>query len=224
MDDVTRNRIDAFDRCSQWFIDNAVGVNSNTKLKNLVVDFDAKLATLHTEAGEQSGAVSESEEQTGVKGDSREDCIAIAIKVNKAAKAAEIEQPGIQARYPYPRNLNDEDLVNLLRSYAIGGVDDDQIIRDYGAPTDWVAQCTALANAFEAAGQAQAAAKGDKVGKRALVLSRRPTDAAQTHRRLHHRKRRRKRRRRPRLVEISLTRRGSTKEKSATANALGHDG
>ena len=28
-----------------------------------------------------------------------------------------------------------------------------------------------MANAFEAAGQAQAAAKGDKVGKRALVLS-----------------------------------------------------
>ena len=171
MDDVTRNRIDAFDRCAQWFIDNATGVNSNIKLKNLAVDFDAKLATLHTEAGEQSGAVSESEEQTGVKGDSREDCIAIAIKVNKAAKAAEIEQPGIQARYPYPRNLNDEDLVNLLRSYAIGGVDDSQILQDYGAPANWVAECTSMANAFEAAGQAQAAAKGDKVGKRALVLS-----------------------------------------------------
>ncbi|MCC7309249.1 MAG: hypothetical protein IT173_16935 [Acidobacteria bacterium] len=27
MDDVTRNRIDAFDRCEQWFDDNAVGVS-----------------------------------------------------------------------------------------------------------------------------------------------------------------------------------------------------
>ena len=171
MDDVTRNRIDAFDRCSQWFIDNAAGVNSNVKLKNLAVDFNTDLTTLHTEAGEQSGAVSESEEQTDVKGTSREDCVAIAQKVSRAAKAAEPEQPGIQARYPYPRNLNDEDLVNLLRSYAIGGATDNQILQDYSAPADWVTQCTAKANAFEAAGQAQAAAQGDKIGKRALILS-----------------------------------------------------
>jgi len=171
MDDVTRNRIDAFDRCEQWFDDNSAGVNSNNKLKNLVLDFDAKLATLHDSAGEQSGALSESEEQTDVKGDNREDCVAIAQKVSRAAKAAEPEQSGIQARYPYPRNLNDEDLVNLLRSFAIGGATDDQIIQDYGAPPNWVAECTARADAFEAASQAQASAQGDKVGKRALVLS-----------------------------------------------------
>jgi len=97
--------------------------------------------------------------------------INIGYSRNRAAKAAEIEQPGIQARYPYPRNLNDEVLINLLRSFAIGGATDDQIIHDYGAPTDWVAQCTAKANAFEAAAQAQASAQGGKVGKRALVLS-----------------------------------------------------
>lgn len=171
MDDVTRNRIDAFDRCEQWFDDNSTGVDAVAKLKLLAVDFKAKLTTLHDTAGEQSGAVSESEEQTDVKGVSREDCVALAQKVSRAAKAAEIEQPGIQARYPYPRNLNDEDLVNLLRSFAIGGATDDQIIQEYAAPADWVAQCTAKADAFEAASQAQASAQGGKVGKRALVLS-----------------------------------------------------
>lgn len=45
------------------------------------------------------------------------------------------------------------------------------MIQDYGAPTNWVQQCTDKANAFEAASQAQAAAQGDKIGKRALVLS-----------------------------------------------------
>jgi len=171
MDDVTRNRIDAFDRCLQWFTDYAAGVNAIGKLKNLVIDFTAKLTLLHDTAGEQSGAVNESVEQTGVKDVSREDCVALAQKVSRAAKAAEVEQPGIQARYPYPRNLNDEDLVNLLRSFAIGGATDDQIIQDYMAPADWVAQCTAKADAFEAASQAQASAQGGKVGKRALVLS-----------------------------------------------------
>lgn len=171
MDDVTRNRIDAFDRCEQWFDDHATGVNAINKLKTLVIDFKAKLTTLHDTAGEQTGAVSESEEQTDVKGVSREDCVALAQKVSRAAKAAEIEQPGIQARYPYPRNLNDEDLVNLLRGFAIGGATDSQIIQDYAAPADWVTQCTAKADAFEAASQAQAAAQGGKVGKRALVLS-----------------------------------------------------
>lgn len=82
-----------------------------------------------------------------------------------------VNNPGIQARYPYPRNLNDEDLVALLRSYAIGGATDNQIIQDYGAPADWVAQCTARADEFEAASNAQSSAQGSKVGKRALILS-----------------------------------------------------
>ena len=171
MDDVTRNRMDAFDRSKQWFSNHDAGVNSNGKLKTNRQAFDAELADLHAVVGEQTAAVSESEEQTGVKAVDREDCVQIAVKVNKAAKAAVIEQPGIQARYPYPRNLNDEDLVALLRSYAIGGATDDQIIRDYGAPSDWVAQCTDNANAFETASNAQSSAHGDKVGKRALILS-----------------------------------------------------
>ncbi len=171
MDDVTRRRIEAFDRSKQWFIDHDAGVNSNLKLKTNRQAFDAELTALQAEVGEQTAAVSESQEQTEVKATDREDCVQIAVKVNIAANGAEIEQPGIQARYPYPRNLNDEDLVALLRSYAIGGVTDDQIIQDYAAPADWVAQCTARADEFEAASNAQSSAQGSKVGKRASILA-----------------------------------------------------
>ena len=171
MDDVTRRRIESFDGCEQWFIDHAAGIDANIMFKTKRNLFVAKLGDLRTTVGAQAGAVSESEEQTGVKGADREDCVEIAVKVNLAAKAAEPDQPGIQSRYPYPRNLNDEDLVALLRSYAIGGATDNQIIQDYGAPVDWVAQCTDNANAFEAAGAAQSSAQDSKVGKRALILA-----------------------------------------------------
>lgn len=171
MDDKTRNRVDAFERCDQWFTDHSAQVNSNTKLKNVVSDFSAKLADLHNAAAQEAGAADESKQNTNEKGGSREECIAIAMKVNHAAKAAEIEAPGIATRYPNPKSANDEDLVNLLRSYAIGGAADETIIEAYGAPHDWPALCTNAATAFEAAEMAQSAAKSDRVGSRALILS-----------------------------------------------------
>ncbi len=171
MDNVTRRRIESLDRCDTWFTDNAAGVALNVKLAANKTGFVAKLAALRANVGMQTAVVSESFEQTNVKGGGREDCVEIAVKVNRSAKAAEPEQPGIQARYPYPRNLNDEDLIALLRSYAIGGVTDNQIIQDYGAPADWVLQCTDKANAFEAAASAQSSAQGQKVGKRAAILA-----------------------------------------------------
>ena len=171
MDDVTRRRIESFDQCEQWFTNYAIGVNAHNKLKITKDAFAAKLGGLHGNVGGRSAAVSESAEQTGVKGVGREDCVEIAAKVNRAAKAAEPETPGIQARYPYPRNLNDVDLIALLRSYAIGGATDKQIIIDYGAPADWVPQCTDKANAFEAAAFAQSSAQGQKVGKHAAILA-----------------------------------------------------
>ncbi|HMU34666.1 MAG TPA: hypothetical protein PKC89_12470 [Pyrinomonadaceae bacterium] len=51
MDDVTRNRIDAFDRCEQWFAYNAAGVNTIGKLKNLALEVKTKLTTLDDTAG-----------------------------------------------------------------------------------------------------------------------------------------------------------------------------
>jgi len=51
MDDVTRKRIDAFDRCEHWFDDNAAGVNTIGKLKNLTLEFKTKLSTLQNTAG-----------------------------------------------------------------------------------------------------------------------------------------------------------------------------
>ena len=171
MDDVTRWRIESFDRRAQWFADHSAGVNANGKLKTNVADFTPKLAALHTEVGTHAGAESEGKEQTGVKADSREDGVAIAVKVSIAAEGAEIEQPGIQARYPYPRGLNLIDLVALLRSYAIGGATDEAILIAYAAPADWVAQCTNTANAIEAAGLTQASAKEQKVGSRASYLA-----------------------------------------------------
>lgn len=63
MDDVTRNRIAAFDRCEQWFHYNAAGVNTIGKLKNLALEFKTKLSTLQNTTGAHSGAVSESQEQ-----------------------------------------------------------------------------------------------------------------------------------------------------------------
>lgn len=171
MDDITRWRIESFDRDAQWFADHSTGVDSNGKLKDTKNAFVAKLADLHTEVGTHAAAESEGKEQTEVKADSREDGILIADKVHTAAKGAEIEQPAIEARYPRPRNLNLEDLIALLRSFAIGGAQDEDIIKAYGAPDDWVAQCTATANAIEAAGLAQSSAKEQKVGTRASILA-----------------------------------------------------
>lgn len=48
---------------------------------------------------------------------------------------------------------------------------DNKIIQDYGAPVDWVQQCTDKADAFEAAASAQSSPRGQKVGKRAVILA-----------------------------------------------------
>ena len=171
MDDVTRNRIESFDDRKAWFDDHTTVVDTNLKLKNLRdTEIFPKLIALHGETGTHAGAESEGEEQTDVKDVSRETGIAIARKVSIAAEAAEIEQPGIQARYPRPRGLSFEDLVNLLRGFVIGGNTDEDILKDYGAPADWVAQCTAAANAIEAAGLTQASAQEQRIGSRAAYL------------------------------------------------------
>ena len=171
MDDVSRNRIESFDNRKQWIVDHKTGVDTNTKLQDLrTVIFD-KLAALHTEVGAHAGAASEGHEQTEVKADSREDGVQIAVSVREAALAAASEQPGIDARYPYPRFLNLEDLVALLRSYAIGGATDAAIITAYGAPADWVTQCTGRADDIEAASNAQASATEQRIGSRASYLA-----------------------------------------------------
>ena len=82
MDDVTRNRIESFDRCEQWFTDHSAVIGASDKLKTNKNEFVDELALLRTDVGSQTAAISESEEQTDVKFASRED----GVDASKLAK------------------------------------------------------------------------------------------------------------------------------------------
>lgn len=59
------------------------------------------------------------------------------------------------------------------RSFALGGVQDSQLLIDYGAPATWVADITAACDAWEADMGQQDSAVGTRVGKGAELTAKR---------------------------------------------------
>ncbi len=170
MNDYIRRNLECGQRCRQWFIDfKALITGGIFKAKSIAMT--AKVDELETTAGEQEAAESEGYSATDVKGSERSDLEDEMDPVRTAARAAEFDIPGTRDRYRFNRGMSHQQLLAAGRSFAIGGATDDAIIAAYGAPVDWIAQCDANADAFEAVTQLQSQATGEKVGKRALTLA-----------------------------------------------------
>lgn len=162
MNDKNRRRYEACKRCVQWSVDYAAGIPGGSMIATKFADLSAKVDEIEAKAGSQISAVASSGEEFGQKDISREDLVEGCSRVANAARAAEPDNPGIQDRFRFRRNLNDADLLATARSFVEGNAEWGAIIKDYGGGNTWAADLTALADAFEAAINEAASAAGSR--------------------------------------------------------------
>lgn len=167
MNDFLRRNLESGQRCRQWFTDYSplipVGSIFETKANALT----AKVTVIEDTAGQQEAAKSEGFSATDVKGSERQDLLDVMSPVRDAARAADADHPGTRDRYRYTANMPDLTLLAAGRSFSAGGVDDDTLLKDYGAPNHWATIISGACDAFEATFGAQDSAKGESVAKNA---------------------------------------------------------
>lgn len=169
MNDKNRRRYEACKRCVQWAIDYAAGLPGAGAIVTKFAALAAKVNEIEALAGAQMTAIGESGQEFDQKGGSREDLIDPMTRVANAARAAEPDFPGIQARFRFRRNLNDADLLAKSRSFIEAENDFSSIIEEYGGGTSWVADLTAAADAFEAAINEASSAVGSRSATTAQI-------------------------------------------------------
>lgn len=173
MNDYTRRCLEAGQRCRQWKVDYAALIPDGTIFKDKANQMKTAVDDMETIAGQMAAAGAEAGGATTEKSVGREDVIATLEPVRNAARAAEPDHPGIQTRYRFNRNLNNEDLLAVSRSFVEGAAQDLDLLKDYGAPDKWDEHITEAANAWEADMAAQDSAQGTSVAKHAELTAKR---------------------------------------------------
>ena len=167
MNDKNRRYLEAGQRCRQWIVDFAALIPGGSMFETKCATFTELVDELETLSGEVEAFVGEGLSATDVKGSERLDLLDIMEKVRDAARAAEPDHPGTRDRYRYTTNMSHQALLAAGRSFAAGGVEDKNLLIDYGAPGSWVVDVTAACDAFEAAFGQQDSAVGSRIAKNA---------------------------------------------------------
>ena len=151
MNDKNRWRVEAGQRCVQWIADHSAGIPVLSVFETKALLLGTKVSQIQTIAGQQIAAGAAMGAETEQKGNSREDLMDKMTFIANAARAAEPDNPGIQDRFRYRRNLNDADLLATARSFVNGDAEWGAILVAFGAGATWAADLTTLADDFETA-------------------------------------------------------------------------
>lgn len=169
MNDQERNYFECFQSMAKYGIEfaadfaaNAVAVAQFALLATIVAAIEAAGGQLLGSRGEYSAEVAQ-------KSLAREALREWMSQLAKTARGMVYAFPGIDDIFRMPRNRNDTDLLTGARAMIDAGSTWEDQMKDYGMPNTWIADGTALANAFEDAMEEAAVAKAEKVGKGALV-------------------------------------------------------
>lgn len=169
MNDKDRRRHESCTRSVQFGIDYASGMTPGSK----IAEKFALLGTLNDEAevfaGQQAAAAGTSASEFEGKDFDREGMADILTAVANAARAAEPDHPGYQARFRYDRNLNDVDTVATANSFLAATPTEVATLIDYTAPIKWVDNLTTAVVTFNTGSGAATTAFDSKVATTAEI-------------------------------------------------------
>ncbi len=151
MNDQNRRELESGQRCRQWIADNSALIPAGSIFATKTDALTALVDGIETSAGGLASAVGEGLSATDVKGSERQDLLDAMEPVRDAARAAEYDVPGTRDRYRYNVAMSHHDLLAAGRSFAAGGVDDQTLLENWGAPLKWPLRVTNACDAFEAA-------------------------------------------------------------------------
>ena len=167
MNDYIRRNLESGQRCRQWFIDFVALIPAGSVFETKSTAMTAQVGEIEAISGQQEAAKSEGLSATDVKGSERQDLLDAMEPVRNAARAADPDHPGTRDRYRYTANMSDLALLAAGRSFAEGGVTDEDLLESYGAPDKWPQAVTTACDAFEASFGPQDSAKGQSVAMNA---------------------------------------------------------
>ena len=171
MNDYIRRNLESGQRCRQWFIDFVALIPAGSVFETKSTAMTAQVGEIEDISGQQEAAKSEGLSATDVKGSERQDLLDAMDPVRNAARAADPDHPGTRDRYRYTANMSDLALLAAGRSFAEGGVTDEDLLESYGAPDKWPQAVTTACDAFEASFGPQDSAKGQSVAKNAELYA-----------------------------------------------------
>ena len=171
MNDYIRRNLESGQRCRQWFIDFVALIPAGSVFETKSTAMTAQVGEIEAISGQQEAAKSEGLSATDVKGSERQDLLDAMEPVRNAARAADPDHPGTRDRYRYTANMSDLALLAAGRSFAEGGVTDEDLLESYGAPIKWPQAVTTACDAFEASFGPQDSAKGQSVAMNAELYA-----------------------------------------------------
>ncbi|HEV7701748.1 MAG TPA: hypothetical protein VGO43_16065 [Pyrinomonadaceae bacterium] len=169
MNDKTRVRYEACKRVAQFGVDHAADIPAGSILETKFADIAAKVDEIETLAGHLSEAGGKADQQFQLKAVAREDLNDLLTSVANAARAAEPEHPGTQARFRFNRNLNDADLLAAGNSFHTATAPERATLISYGASATWFADLNDAITAFDTAFSSAAGADAATVAANAEV-------------------------------------------------------
>ncbi|MFL6374711.1 MAG: hypothetical protein ACJ73D_08610 [Pyrinomonadaceae bacterium] len=146
MNDKDRVRYEACKRSAQFGIDNPAP--AGTIIQTKFTDLGSKVGEIETMMGNETEAEAKADERFQLKDVSREDLIEQMSRVANAARAAEPDNPGVQARFRFRRAMNDADLLAACNSFLTATAAEQTMLISYGAAANWHADMTDIHDAF----------------------------------------------------------------------------
>ncbi|MBV9242647.1 MAG: hypothetical protein JO314_11625 [Acidobacteria bacterium] len=164
MNDRDRVRYEACKRSAQIGKDYVALVPPASIFSQKFADLDAKVTEFENSTGAHDAAVGTAAQKFDLKGLGREDLIDLMTLIANAARAAEPDNPGTQARFRFNRALSDADLLAAANNFLAASPADITLLTDWGAPTGWHLQLNSAKTAFDTGYNAAASAQDAKVG------------------------------------------------------------
>jgi hypothetical protein len=170
MKDINRFYWEASNRSVKWAADHpAIVAAAAPMVATKFTLLGTQAGNVETLAGEQMGTKASASSEVDQKAAARLALRENVGQISDIAEAAENDNPGVQAIFAVPRNLNDADLLALAHAFITAGNTWEDVIKNFGMPASWIGDLTTLADAFEAAIGETDSAQESKVGKTAGI-------------------------------------------------------
>jgi len=169
MNDSGRRYYERLFRVKQFGIDNAADftgiATAQFALVATIVD------EVEAESAAQQAGFGEASQQFEIKDTIREQLRDEMSVISRTSKSMEYAIDGISNKFRFQRNLNDADLLAKARAFIVEAGPYKSEFEAYGLAPDFIANLTALADAFEASFGATASATAEHVAATAETSS-----------------------------------------------------
>lgn len=170
MRDIERLISEMFGRVSQYGITESSFFPPRTLGATLFADLGVIVAELNSLAAKQASSTNSIKQGTTTKGVARENLNEDLEAISRTARAAGEVLPGLEDKFRLPRGkANDQELLAAARAALADAPAWQATFIEYGLPADFLEDLNADIAAFQAASDAQAASRSQRITATAAI-------------------------------------------------------